>query len=130
MKLHLQNSKVAYIYVRFLQVVSWCKICCKNVQSKQNFGIWMYFEIKLSVWELQGIYVVVLEIRNRWKIFFSVSYLHVIYKAWKKMQLMRRIYNSLKYAFLEFTTPYCNRSKLRLTKIQSNLLWTILPWKR
>ena len=25
------------------------------LQSKQNFGVWMYFQISLSLWELQGI---------------------------------------------------------------------------
>ena len=104
---YVQNSKVAYIYVRFLQVVSWCKICCKNMQSKQNFGMWMYFQISLSLWELQKIRDMLSFLRQEigkksLSRFFSVAYLHVIYKAWKRYS-----YWGVSITLSNtFTTPY------------------------
>ena len=127
----VQQSKVAYIYVRFLQVVTWCKICCKNVQSKQNFGMWMYFQISLSWWELQEIRDMLSSLtqeigKKSLSRFFSVGYLHVIYKAWKRYS-----YWGVSITLSNtFTRPYCKWGNLRLTNFQSNLPWTILPWKR
>ena len=39
-------------------------LCCKNVHSKQDFGKWMYFQISLSLLELQGIRDLLLFVRE------------------------------------------------------------------
>ena len=37
-KIHVQNNKTVYIYVRFQRVVTLCEISCKSLHSKQDFG--------------------------------------------------------------------------------------------
>ena len=62
-KIHAQNSKVTYAKIKFPQAVSSCGICCNNVQSKQDFGKWKYFQSSLSLGELQRIRDVLLFVR-------------------------------------------------------------------
>ena len=110
MQIHVQNSKVVYIKVRFLEVVSSWEICYKNVQSNQDFGRWMYFQISLSLWALQEIRDMLLFVK--WKIvekslsrfFLLLIFMLFHLQSIKKTQLLRRIWNPLKYLWWSFFT--------------------------